>query len=245
MTDPRHRRATSRPGQAAVLALSLGLCLAGPVGAADPFTQRYEHAEQLYGRGDYADALIELQAAYDLRPTPRLLLPIGQAHRKLGHFAEAVRAYERFLAADAAIAPELRARVLSYIAEARALMPRAGAPEPPPAPSVPTTAGSRLGGRPVWRIAVGSVSLGLGLGLVGAGAYGLSLDGGCREEPIAPAVVCEQLYDTAALGIGGVSAGAALAIAGVVLLAVPGRPVVRVAPVTPSGAPGLSLQGAF
>ena len=53
--------------------------------------QHYRHAE-------FADALSDFQAAYGIFPSPRLLLNIGQCSRALGRPAEAIQAFERFLA---------------------------------------------------------------------------------------------------------------------------------------------------
>jgi len=57
-----------------------------------------KHGAQHYQRGEFADALAEFEAAYASFPSPKLLLNIGQCHRELGHVAESVQAFERFLA---------------------------------------------------------------------------------------------------------------------------------------------------
>ena len=47
-----------------------------------------------------AAAIEAFQRAYDLRQLPRLLLNIGQAHRKLGHAREALESYRLYLRAE-------------------------------------------------------------------------------------------------------------------------------------------------
>jgi hypothetical protein len=99
--------------------------------------------------------------------------------------------------------------------------------------------------RPIWRLATGGALLGAGLLVGGFGVSGLSVDGQCDLE--APAdVPCTQQYNTQVVGISLVSAGAALAVAGAVLLAVPGpRQRVRVAGLPRPGGGLLGLIGRF
>jgi len=49
-------------------------------------------------RGDYARALEKFHAAYATYPSPKLWFNIGQVERDLGHPAEAMAAFEKFLA---------------------------------------------------------------------------------------------------------------------------------------------------
>lgn len=51
-----------------------------------------------HAKGDYATALVELTAAYDLDPQPDLLYAIGQVHSKLGDCAAATASFEAFRA---------------------------------------------------------------------------------------------------------------------------------------------------
>ena len=50
--------------------------------------------------GNYEQAIVEFQEAYQRRQLPTLLFNIAQAHRKSGHWAEALSLYERFLKDD-------------------------------------------------------------------------------------------------------------------------------------------------
>lgn len=72
---------------------------------------------RLVNRGDFAAALPKFNAAYELYPSPNLLLNIGTSLLHTGRYAAAATAYERYLAdpaADPAREGELR-RVLSEI----------------------------------------------------------------------------------------------------------------------------------
>lgn len=77
--------------------------------------------------------------------------------------------------------------------------------------------------RPRWRIALGAVALGIGVGLVGFGASALAIDGGCVSDPVAPSLACERRYATRTAGLGLVIPGALLLGDGIVALALPGR----------------------
>ena len=76
--------------------------------------------------------------------------------------------------------------------------------------------------RPTWRIAVGLSALAAGGSLVGFGSGALAVHGTCIDATMPPANQCDRLYQTSALGMALVSVGAVSAVAGVVLLAVPG-----------------------
>ena len=65
----------------------------------------------MFGAGSYDQAIVEFQLAYQKRQLPTLLFNIAQAHRKAGHWAEALALYERFLKDDpkSALLPEAEA----------------------------------------------------------------------------------------------------------------------------------------
>lgn len=50
-----------------------------------------------FQQGDYEGALASLLAAYERQPLSLFLFNIAQSHRKLGHIAEALSYYERFV----------------------------------------------------------------------------------------------------------------------------------------------------
>lgn len=87
-------------------------------------------------------------------------------------------------------------------------------------PSVGAPGGSS---RPRWRLYTGAAALGIGVVLTGFGAAGLVIHDQCFPTLMAPAEACRQRYDTLVPGAALISVGAALAITGVVLLALPNK----------------------
>jgi hypothetical protein len=72
---------------------------------------------ELYDKGDLADALAKFSEAYAHYPSPKLLFNIGQTNRGLGQLAEAMKAFEGFLA-QATDAPEMmRAEARKSVSE--------------------------------------------------------------------------------------------------------------------------------
>ncbi len=70
-----------------------------------------DSATKLFQAGSYDQAIVEFQVAYTKRQLPTLLFNIAQAHRKAGHWSEALALYERFLRDDpkSALLPEAEA----------------------------------------------------------------------------------------------------------------------------------------
>lgn len=98
---------------------------AAPAAAATPAQeearQRFERGMQLYSDGAYDLALIELQRAYDLAPSYKLLYNIAQVNAQLSNYAGALRAFEKYLADGGTdVAPERRAAVEKEIQTLRA-----------------------------------------------------------------------------------------------------------------------------
>jgi hypothetical protein len=77
--------------------------------------KHYGDGDAKFKAGDYAGALVEFQAADNIKPTPQAARFIGLCNDNLGHFQDAVTAYQRFLAnvptKMAAQGDEIRARV--------------------------------------------------------------------------------------------------------------------------------------
>src|SRR5262245_26790237 len=59
----------------------------------------YADGEKKFKAADYQGALLDFQAADSAKQTPQAARYIGLCHDNLGHYADAVAAYERFLAA--------------------------------------------------------------------------------------------------------------------------------------------------
>jgi hypothetical protein len=58
---------------------------------------KVEKARALKAAGSYADAIVELEAAYALTPDPELVFEIGECHRLAASRDEAIAAYRRYL----------------------------------------------------------------------------------------------------------------------------------------------------
>jgi tetratricopeptide (TPR) repeat protein len=130
--------------------------------------QEYAAAAGAYERGDYDVALKHFQAAYQLAPSPELWFNIGRCHERLGRWAEAATAYERYLAGKPTVedAVQIRERIsdLRLRAHEAARLVQAPPPvvlPPPPAPAPPP----RSLRAPA--IALGAVTVALAAGGVG------------------------------------------------------------------------------
>ncbi len=118
-----------------MVALLLG-GVAAPVGAAAPtadFAPHVQQAQTCYDAKDFDCAVRELQAAYDIKKLPGLLLNIGHAHLDAGRPQEALTFYGMYLQSEKKLTPTIRAEVEKFRAQARERMKEA----PPPAPTSP------------------------------------------------------------------------------------------------------------
>lgn len=65
--------------------------------AADEARARHRRGIQLFDEGDFRLALLELERAYALHPSHRVLYNIAQVHYQLGEYSKALTAFERYL----------------------------------------------------------------------------------------------------------------------------------------------------
>lgn len=91
--------------------LGLGLLAAAPEALAQPRVDKATeaHAKELFAKGDgayaegrYEEALASFQEAYTLSGRPQLLFNVSNALERLGRYAEAVDALEKYLASGKA-----------------------------------------------------------------------------------------------------------------------------------------------
>lgn len=148
-----------------VVVMAMGAAArAAPADSETVFRQHYDNALNLYSAEQYDEAVREFQAAYAVKPRPRLLFNIGQAHRNLGNYREALRYYLQYQRMEPNPKPGLRAELERYIEQMQQLIGTAknvvtidnaapansGAPDanggnksdspPPPPPPGPTPA---------------------------------------------------------------------------------------------------------
>lgn len=92
--------------RAAVLSLCLcvvaALATATTAARADDDNTRaakrhYAKGDKLFALGKFEQALVEFEAAYQAKPLPKLLFNIGQAHRNLDHYDQAIFAFRKYL----------------------------------------------------------------------------------------------------------------------------------------------------
>jgi tetratricopeptide (TPR) repeat protein len=124
-----------------VVVLAVVTATARPARAGDPRTEAArEHSRQgdaYYKLEKYTNAIGEYEQAYLSKPDPSFLFNIAQCHRLMGHGAEAVKFYRRFLN-DAPASSPSRAVAEKHIRDLEESA-KATASEPPatPAPITP------------------------------------------------------------------------------------------------------------
>lgn len=81
------------------LLLASVLTLSATAASADDEEARahFKRGVELYDEGDYKLALVELERAYEIVPSYKVLYNIGQVHYQLGEYARAHRALRRYL----------------------------------------------------------------------------------------------------------------------------------------------------
>jgi len=133
----------------------------------------FRRGETQFAMGQFAQALKEYQAAYELKPLPGFLFNIGQCHRNLGQLEAAIFSFKRYLrlrpdAPNHAAVEELISDLERQLAAQKATRPPA---LPPPRPAqVVVVAPLPPPARPVykrwwlWTI-IGAVAAGAAVGL--------------------------------------------------------------------------------
>ncbi len=108
------------------LALALLVCATATTARADDaFKHHYEAGLSFYSSEDYDSAIKEFQAAYALKPRPRLLFNIGQAYRNIGNAKQALHYYLLYQALESDPKPGLKAELEGYIAQMNSILAQA------------------------------------------------------------------------------------------------------------------------
>lgn len=82
---------------------------------------RYERGLKLYDEGNYDAARVEMQRAYELAPTYRILYNLGLVHRQLNDYAAALRAFTQYLTEGGKkVEAKRRAEVEKYLVDLKA-----------------------------------------------------------------------------------------------------------------------------
>ena len=120
-----------------VFSLCAVLVLARVAHADDPATRaarrHFDRGQKLFTLGKFDQALDEYQKAFDASPIPDFLYNIGQCHRNLGNYEQAIFSFKRFLQLDPEA--ENRDKVEIIIDELEDKLERQNAPvggDPPP-----------------------------------------------------------------------------------------------------------------
>jgi tetratricopeptide (TPR) repeat protein len=150
---------------------------------AEAARQHYERATAAYALGNFAEAALSYEKAFEQKPDPALLYNAAQAHRRAGNRTRAVELYRSFLQvfprADNREVAERHLRELERAAEleaqAAAPPPLLAAP-PPPAVAPPATPVRSAEPRPtIWQRRWLWVGIGAGALLAGTvAAFALS-----------------------------------------------------------------------
>jgi tetratricopeptide (TPR) repeat protein len=117
------------------------LLLVSTAHADDGWRRHYEAGLSLYSSEEYDPAVKEFQAAYAIRPKPRLLFNIGQSYRSLGNAKEALHYYLLYQAMESNPKPGLKAELEGYIGQMKKIVEQAerardaeDRDDPPPPP---------------------------------------------------------------------------------------------------------------
>lgn len=222
-----------------ILRAFLGLVAVGaPLAAAAPavaqaqdgFRELVDKGLELYTQKKYDEAIKSFEQAYALRPEPELVYNIARAHEKSLRRDEAIAAYEKFVNLPGTTA-ELRTKALTAMEALRAEQAALDRAKAPPKVEVGTAApASREGsaavtaqvspsrGTPVlpWTlVGVGAASMGVGavFGVLALDAKS-DFDAGATADKASTVETRALVADLALFG------GAAVAVAGVILLLV-------------------------
>lgn len=97
--------------------------------------RHFDRGQKLFTLGKFDEALEEYQKAFDASPIPDFLYNIGQCHRNLGDYEQAIFSFKRFLQLD----PEApnREKVEIIIDELEDKLEREGAKKQPDRPPPP------------------------------------------------------------------------------------------------------------
>jgi hypothetical protein len=166
------------PARALCAAVSLvALTFAPREARAEEVQDPVAHAETLAQAERYKEALAELEAAYAVRQSPRLVYMMAKMHQRLGDALAALASYEHFLVADANGDLRMRADAQAQATQLRRVLGKEPAqPAASPAPTDDASVEARFEMKPhAGMVAGGAVLFGAAyLGAVATGSAFLS-----------------------------------------------------------------------
>jgi tetratricopeptide (TPR) repeat protein len=133
-------RASTTASSIVVAALLLGSAAAQTHDAPAEARRHYDEGTKAFNLGEFARAVNEYRAAYNINPHPALLYNIAQSYRLAGDLAHAVFFYRSYLhnVPDATNRREVQERIAmleAQLAEGRASGSAPGNGAPPPVPA--------------------------------------------------------------------------------------------------------------
>jgi hypothetical protein len=148
-----YRRCMRVPPGGLVLVLVGALVMAaGPAFAEKTDARKhYDRATAAFGLGKYADAAVEYEAAFRLRPDPALLYNCAQSYRLAGNRTRAIELYRNYLRlyGDAPNAEDARKHLANLELEVAAERTVPARPAPAGAAAAPVAAPTTPSPRPV------------------------------------------------------------------------------------------------
>jgi tetratricopeptide (TPR) repeat protein len=215
----------------------------------------FESGAKKYQAHDYEGAITDFERARMVKPTAAFDFNIGRSHDRLGHTAEALAAYRRYVESkpEPVDAAEVRARITileerlpkETAAKPAAVAPAATAPPAPP----PRDSGRKktIAGIAVGVVGVAAIAGGIACGVLaqqnGDALTKLDQMLGTFSSAKETAGKSEQIAEGVLLGVGG-----AAVVTGVVLIALGRRAAahhVAVAPTFGPGQAGAVAAGSF
>jgi hypothetical protein len=112
--------------------------------------EHYTNGKALYEKGSYADAMVEFQTAYDLKPHPSVLKSIGECKVQINDIPGAIAIFEKYVADPAATKKD---EISTKIAELKAMMAKVDLS------SVPTGAGITVDGSVTDKVTPSTIEL--------------------------------------------------------------------------------------
>ena len=190
-----------RVARALLCLLSLCLVITGappPAHAEDPTEARakelFENGARLYEEGQYDDAVMAWQAAYQLSPRPLLLFNMANAYERLGRYQEAYDFLNRYRALAPSDERETLERRIRNI-EKRIAEVRERAANAPDVDPLMDTSGSRMTVTNTTKSAsTGPHPAGIALVIGGGAAMGIGavLDGLALRERASTVALCKE-----------------------------------------------------